>query len=47
MTGIFAPSSTPSDGRTAHLTDGMRQVLGRAPQGFGDVVREEAAAGTR
>ena len=32
------------DGRNAHLTDGVRQVLGRAPRDFGDFVREAAAA---
>ncbi|MFB7087113.1 NmrA family NAD(P)-binding protein [Streptomyces sp. NPDC056296] len=34
------------DGRNAHLSDGVRQVLGRAPRDFGDFVREGAAAGT-
>ncbi|MFF4360674.1 NmrA family NAD(P)-binding protein [Streptomyces sp. NPDC001604] len=33
------------DGRNAHLTDGVRRVLGRAPRDFGDFVREAAAAG--
>ncbi|MFF4801424.1 NmrA family NAD(P)-binding protein [Streptomyces sp. NPDC001351] len=33
------------DGRNARLTDGIRQVLGRAPRDFGDFVREAAAAG--
>ncbi|MGC9497812.1 NmrA family transcriptional regulator [Streptomyces sp. WG7] len=34
------------DGRNAHLSDGVQQVLGRAPRDFGDFVREGAAAGT-
>ncbi|MFI8947136.1 NmrA family transcriptional regulator [Streptomyces sp. NPDC053750] len=33
------------DGRNAHLSDGVQQVLGRAPRDFGDFVREEVAAG--
>ncbi|MEU0004401.1 NmrA family transcriptional regulator [Streptomyces sp. NPDC006314] len=33
------------DGRNAHLSDGVRQVLGRAPRDFGDFAREAAAAG--
>lgn len=33
------------DGRNARLTDGVREVLGRAPREFGDFVREAAAAG--
>ncbi|MES5818690.1 NAD(P)H-binding protein [Streptomyces sp. RG80] len=33
------------DGRNAHLTDGVREVLGRSPRDFGDFVREAAAAG--
>ncbi|MFE1941858.1 NmrA family NAD(P)-binding protein [Streptomyces massasporeus] len=43
MTAIF---DTLLDGRNAHLSDGVREVLGRAPRNFGDFVREEAAAGT-
>ncbi|MFC9508236.1 NmrA family transcriptional regulator [Streptomyces sp. NPDC057002] len=43
MTGIF---DTLLDGRNAHLEDGVREVLGRAPRDFADFVREEAAAGT-
>ncbi|MEV7063074.1 NmrA family transcriptional regulator [Streptomyces collinus] len=43
MTEIFG---TLLDGRNAHLSDGVREVLGRAPRDFGDFVREEAAAGT-
>ncbi|MEV6948413.1 NmrA family NAD(P)-binding protein [Streptomyces sp. NPDC051172] len=35
------------DGRNAHLTDGVRQVSGRAPRDFGEFVREAAAAGVR
>lgn len=34
------------DGRNARLTDGVREVLGRAPRDFGDFVQEAAAAGT-
>ncbi|MGI5392072.1 NmrA family transcriptional regulator [Streptomyces sp. CA-251251] len=34
------------DGRNARLSDGVRQVLGRAPRDFGDFVREGVAAGT-
>ncbi|MFJ4682881.1 NAD(P)H-binding protein [Streptomyces sp. NPDC088789] len=33
------------DGRNAHLSDGVRQVLGRAPREFAEFVREAAAAG--
>ncbi|WP_217142112.1 NmrA family transcriptional regulator [Streptomyces sp. AC627_RSS907] len=33
------------DGRNAHLSDGVQQVLGRAPRDFGAFVREGAAAG--
>ncbi|MEU4929040.1 NmrA family transcriptional regulator [Streptomyces yokosukanensis] len=33
------------DGRNAHVSDGVRQVLGRAPRDFGDYAREAAAAG--
>jgi uncharacterized protein YbjT (DUF2867 family) len=43
LTEIF---DTLLDGRNAHVSDGVRQVLGRAPRDFGDFVREEAAAGT-
>jgi hypothetical protein len=43
MTEIFG---TLLDGRNAHLSDGVREVLGRAPRDFGDFVREEAATGT-
>ncbi|MFE1249576.1 NmrA family NAD(P)-binding protein [Streptomyces sp. NPDC058735] len=43
MTAIF---DTLLDGRNAHLSDGVREVLGRAPRAFSDFVREEAAAGT-
>lgn len=43
MTAIF---DTLLDGRNAHLEDGVREVLGRAPRAFADFVREEAAAGT-
>ncbi|MFE1310789.1 NmrA family NAD(P)-binding protein [Streptomyces sp. NPDC058755] len=34
------------DGRNAHLSDGVRQVLGRKPRDFADFVRETAPAGT-
>jgi uncharacterized protein YbjT (DUF2867 family) len=43
LTEIF---DTLLDGRNAHVEEGVRQVLGRAPRDFGDFVREEAAAGT-
>jgi uncharacterized protein YbjT (DUF2867 family) len=33
------------DGRNAHLTSDVHEVLGRAPRDFGDFVREAAAAG--
>ncbi|GAB3154820.1 NAD(P)H-binding protein [Micromonospora sonneratiae] len=33
------------DGRNAHLTDGVRQALGRAPRDFTDYVRDAAASG--
>ncbi|MBT2422670.1 NAD(P)H-binding protein [Streptomyces sp. ISL-22] len=36
---------TLMDGRNAHLTDDVREVLGRGPRDFGDFVREAAAAG--
>ncbi|MFJ4205212.1 NAD(P)H-binding protein [Streptomyces sviceus] len=34
------------DGRNAHLSDGVQQVLGREPRDFTDFAREAAAAGT-
>lgn len=34
------------DGRNAHLTEGVRQALGRDPRDFSDYVRESAATGT-
>jgi uncharacterized protein YbjT (DUF2867 family) len=34
------------DGRNAHLSDGVQEVLGRTPRDFGDFVRAGAAAGT-
>ncbi|MGQ5229828.1 NmrA family NAD(P)-binding protein [Streptomyces sp. yara] len=40
---VFA---TLLDGRNAHVEDGVRQVLGREPRDFSDVVREAAADGT-
>ncbi|MFE0510967.1 NmrA family transcriptional regulator [Streptomyces sp. NPDC058964] len=33
------------DGRNSYLTDGVREVLGRAPRDFADFAREGAAAG--
>ncbi|MDH6542318.1 NmrA family NAD(P)-binding protein [Streptomyces sp. SPB4] len=33
------------DGRNAHLVDGVREVLGRAPKDFADYARETAATG--
>lgn len=33
------------DGRNAHLSDGVRSILGRAPRDFTDFAREAAAAG--
>ncbi|MFJ8629455.1 NAD(P)H-binding protein [Streptomyces sp. NPDC093568] len=36
---------TLMDGRNAHVTDGVREVLGREPRDFSDFVREAAAAG--
>ncbi|MBR8639072.1 NmrA family transcriptional regulator [Streptomyces tuirus] len=43
LTAIF---DTLLDGRNAHLSDGVHEVLGRAPRDFSDFVREETAAGT-
>ena len=37
---------TLMDGRNAHLTDDVREVLGREPRDFTDFAREAAAAGT-
>lgn len=34
------------DGRNAYLSDGVRQVLGRAPRDFTEFARDAAAAGT-
>ncbi|KUL23045.1 NAD(P)H-binding protein [Streptomyces regalis] len=34
------------DGRNAHVTDDVREVLGRKPRDFDDFAREAAAAGT-
>ncbi|GAA0419398.1 NmrA family NAD(P)-binding protein [Streptomyces luteireticuli] len=34
-----------ADGHNAHLVDGVREVLGRAPRDFADFAREEAATG--
>jgi uncharacterized protein YbjT (DUF2867 family) len=33
------------DGRNAHVTDGVRRALGRAPRDFADFARDAAAAG--
>ncbi|MDQ0752230.1 uncharacterized protein YbjT (DUF2867 family) [Streptomyces africanus] len=43
LTEIF---DTVLDGRNAHLSHGVQEVLGRAPRDFTDFVREETAAGT-
>ncbi|GGR96861.1 NmrA family transcriptional regulator [Streptomyces aureoverticillatus] len=37
---------TNLDGRNAHVSDGVRDVLGRAPRDFTDFVREAVASGT-
>ncbi|MGW1951211.1 NmrA family NAD(P)-binding protein [Streptomyces sp. NPDC001920] len=37
---------TLMDGRNAHVTHGVREVLGREPRDFADFAREAAAAGT-
>lgn len=42
MAGIF---DNVLDGRNAHLTDGVRRALGRAPRDFADYARETAATG--
>ncbi|MFH8220452.1 NmrA family NAD(P)-binding protein [Streptomyces sp. NPDC018057] len=42
LVGLF---ETLLDGRNAHLSDGVRQVLGREPRDFADFAREAAAAG--
>ncbi|MFG3101201.1 NAD(P)H-binding protein [Streptomyces sp. NPDC048182] len=42
LTEVF---STLLDGRNAHLSDGVREVLGREPRDFRDFAREAAAAG--
>lgn len=42
LTEVFA---TLMDGRNAHVTDDVREVLGRAPRDFADFAREAAAAG--
>ena len=36
---------TLMDGRNAHVTDDVQEVLGRAPRDFADFAREAAAAG--
>ncbi|MFW6692703.1 NmrA family NAD(P)-binding protein [Streptomyces sp. MAR4 CNX-425] len=46
VVGIFAELFTRIlDGRNAHLSDGVRQALGRAPRDFADFVREAAGRG--
>lgn len=42
LVGLFA---SLLDGRNAHLSDGVRQVLGRPPRDFGGYVRDAATAG--
>ncbi|MGI5379069.1 NAD(P)H-binding protein [Streptomyces sp. CA-251387] len=42
LIGIF---ETLMDGRNAHVTDDVREVLGREPRDFADFAREAAAAG--
>ncbi|MGC0418111.1 NAD(P)H-binding protein [Embleya sp. AB8] len=37
--------TTVLDGRNAHVEDGVRQVLGRAPRDFGEYARNTAATG--
>lgn len=37
---------TNLDGRNAHISDGVQEILGRAPREFSDFVREGAAAET-
>ena len=37
--------TTVLDGRNAHLADGVRRALGRAPRDFADYAWETAAAG--
>ncbi len=37
---------TLMDGRNAHVTHDVREVLGREPRDFADFAREAAAAGT-
>lgn len=37
---------TNLDGRNAHLSEGVREVLGRAPRDFADFAKEQAEAGT-
>ncbi|MFG2786394.1 NAD(P)H-binding protein [Streptomyces sp. NPDC048419] len=56
LTGFGVPSAEAEflvevfegllDGRNAHLSDGVREVLGREPRDFSDFVGEAAAAGT-
>ncbi|WP_406839390.1 NAD(P)H-binding protein [Streptomyces sp. AHU1] len=42
LVGLF---ETLLDGRNSHLSDGVRDILGRAPRDFTDFAREAAAAG--
>ncbi|MEU9198510.1 NmrA family transcriptional regulator [Streptomyces sp. NPDC048332] len=45
ITGLPAsPPTAALDDRNAHLTDGVRRVLGRPPRGFADYARRAAAA---
>ncbi|MGW7269893.1 NmrA family NAD(P)-binding protein [Streptomyces sp. NPDC054864] len=37
---------TNLDGRNAYLSEGVREILGRAPRDFADFAREQAEAGT-
>ncbi|MFD6167914.1 NmrA family NAD(P)-binding protein [Streptomyces coeruleorubidus] len=46
VTALSDIFDTLLDGRNAHLSTGVREVLGRAPRDFTDFVREETAAGT-
>ncbi|MFF7352625.1 NmrA family transcriptional regulator [Streptomyces filipinensis] len=43
LVGLFA---SLLDGRNAHVSDGVRQVLGRAPRDFAEFAQKAAAAGT-
>lgn len=55
LTGVGVPAEEAAflvglfgsllDGRNAHLSDGVREILGRAPRDFTDFAREAAASG--